>query len=454
MDFQPSPSPTPAALARPNSRPGGDLLAIGFGTTVAMWGTGYVGHMPLTQLPPAVFGSLMLVCLVVGGWTTGRYTLRGVIGGALVGLIAATLNLLILGSLLSQPQSTPLVPAWLWMPGWFALSMVLAGGGAAVGCWRRPAAVADIQWPAVFAWVTVAAALLLIAVGGLVTGFRAGMAVPDWPNTYHMNMFLFPFGLMTGGVFYEHAHRLLGSLTGIATLTLALFLTLRMPHRKGVLAVVWLTGSAVAVQGILGGFRVTRDSYALAVTHGFFAHAILGGLVVAAVLLSRRWESRDGCSNRPGASTDRLFTVLLAVLVLVQTLLGVLLRQLNVLLLVHITVATLVVLVGMGAAMRAWGLNPTLAALRRGGVLLMWLILLQIVLGIVSVVFRTPSVDKSPSDVQLQARHGELPNATLPALVTTCHQTNAAAMLGVAVVLALWTWRFVEEETLVAGTGG
>ena len=37
-----------------------DLLAIGFGTTVAMWAVGYVGHMPLTDVPPVVFASLML----------------------------------------------------------------------------------------------------------------------------------------------------------------------------------------------------------------------------------------------------------------------------------------------------------------------------------------------------------------------------------------------------------
>ena len=48
-----------------------DLLAIGFGTTVAMWTVGYVGHMPLTDVPPVVFVSLMLLCLVVGGWIVG-----------------------------------------------------------------------------------------------------------------------------------------------------------------------------------------------------------------------------------------------------------------------------------------------------------------------------------------------------------------------------------------------
>ena len=84
-----------------------DLLAIGFGTTVAMWAVGYVGHMPLTDVPPLVFVSLMLVCLVAGGWIVGRKTPRGVRGGLGLGLIVALLNLLVLGSSPGRTQHRP-----------------------------------------------------------------------------------------------------------------------------------------------------------------------------------------------------------------------------------------------------------------------------------------------------------------------------------------------------------
>ena len=43
-------------------------------------------------------------------------------------------------------------------------------------------------------WVAVFAAVFtwpLIFVGGLVTTYRVGMAVPDWPTTFGMNMFLY-----------------------------------------------------------------------------------------------------------------------------------------------------------------------------------------------------------------------------------------------------------------------
>jgi hypothetical protein len=222
-----------------------DLLAIGFGTTVAMWAVGYVGHMPLTEVPPLVFVGLMLVCLVAGGWTVGRKTPRGVRGGLGLGLIVALLNLLILGSIMAEPNTGQIVPqAWLWVPGYFVVCLALASAGAAVGtaarsksdrsdgsdrsvragdaprlndsaplqgegprCAQCPGASAP-DWLLGLAWTACAATLLLILSGGLVTGFRAGMAVRDWPNTFGFNMFLYPFAKMTGGVFYEHAHRL------------------------------------------------------------------------------------------------------------------------------------------------------------------------------------------------------------------------------------------------------
>ena len=84
----------------------------------------------------------------------------------------------------------------------------------------------------------------LLAVGGLVTSAEAGLAVVDWPNSFGYNMFLYPLARMTGGVYYEHAHRLLGSLVGLSTLVLAL--QLQSSERRGwVRGLGWLTLGAV-----------------------------------------------------------------------------------------------------------------------------------------------------------------------------------------------------------------
>ena len=57
--------------------------------------------------------------------------------------------------------------------------------------------------------------------GGLVTSYHAGMSVPDWPNSYGYNMFLFPPSQWVGGILYEHTHRLMGTVVGMCAMALA-----------------------------------------------------------------------------------------------------------------------------------------------------------------------------------------------------------------------------------------
>ncbi|HEX8911666.1 MAG TPA: COX15/CtaA family protein [Humisphaera sp.] len=61
---------------------------------------------------------------------------------------------------------------------------------------------------------TVVAMFPLICLGGLTTSHKAGMSVPDWPNSYGYNMFLFPPSQWVGGILYEHTHRLMGTVVG------------------------------------------------------------------------------------------------------------------------------------------------------------------------------------------------------------------------------------------------
>jgi len=117
---------------------------------------------------------------------------------------------------------------------------------------------------------TAAATGVLIVFGGLVTNTGAALAVPDWPNTFGHNMFLFPWSGMVGGVFYEHSHRLLGALVGLLTVALAAALWPRGGHlrRLGLLAL-----GVVIAQGVIGGLRVVLLTDALAIVHGPLAQA-------------------------------------------------------------------------------------------------------------------------------------------------------------------------------------
>jgi heme a synthase len=119
----------------------------------------------------------------------------------------------------------------------------------------------------------------LIWVGGLVSTYDAGMAVPDWPSTWLLG----PFDLLI-----EHGHRLLGAVVGFVAIGLLLAAYLKEPRRW----VVWLaTGVLLAVigQGVLGGLRVVLGDRTLAMVHGCVGPAFFALCVATAVMTSRNW---------------------------------------------------------------------------------------------------------------------------------------------------------------------
>jgi len=146
------------------------------------------------------------------------------------------------------------------------------------------------NWLNRFAWLTCVATLLLICSGGMVTSKNVGLAVPDWPTTFGYNMFLFPVSRWVGGILFEHTHRLMGSLVGFLTITLAVWVWLgddRLWLRNlGVIAVV-----GVILQGILGGLRVTMMKEQIGIFHACVAQAFLGLLVFIALVTTKFWSS-------------------------------------------------------------------------------------------------------------------------------------------------------------------
>jgi cytochrome c oxidase assembly protein subunit 15 len=103
-------------------------------------------------------------------------------------------------------------------------------------------------------------------------------------------MFLFPVSKWVGGILFEHTHLLMGSLVGFLTIILAVWLWLREDRQwvrnLGVIAV-----SAVVVQGILGGLRVTLLKDEIGIFHACLAQAFLGLLVFIALATTRFWRS-------------------------------------------------------------------------------------------------------------------------------------------------------------------
>ena len=169
---------------------------------------------------------------------------------------------------------------------------------------------------------TVGATFVLILFGGLVTNTGAALAVPDWPTTFGRPMFLYPWSQMVGGIFYEHSHRLIGSVVGLLTLVLAASLW-RAGGRLRALGLV--AAAAVIVQGVLGGLRVVLLQGALAIVHGCLAQAFWALLVALALLTAR--VPPPSLSGLPPST--RALTLAAAALVYVQIVFGALLTHLG-----------------------------------------------------------------------------------------------------------------------------
>ncbi len=234
----------------------------------------------------------------------------------------------------------------------------------------------------------------LIWVGGLVTTYDAGMAVPDWPNTYGYNLFAYPYTTWLFGpfdLFIEHGHRLLGAVVGFVAIGIVVAAYVR-ESRSWVFRLAVLLLAAVISQGLLGGIRVRLDDRTIAMIHGCVGPLCFALCVAAAVVTSRFWFSRGRTAPSSLASVGRSagwLTLSLVVLSYAQLVLGAQLR--------HVqpttppTQFTLIVAIHVMTAFLLWFL--TLLAwlnvrrcgdltLSRPGLLMIGLVALQISLGV------------------------------------------------------------------------
>lgn len=449
---------TAGARAAGGARDRAWLPALAFGVTVAMWAIGYVCRIPPAWVPAPLLVALLVACVVAGGYAAARYAAAGVRGGAAVGLLASLLNLLVLGSLIGEGPAGGLPSAVLWIPASFVFGALLGAAGAFVGRRARrsspagdltidPAGVvAPPDWTAVFAIVAAGATYCLLVIGGLVTSHAAGLDVPDWPGSFGYTMFLYPLSRMSGGIYYEHSHRLFGSLVGLTTLVLAIHLQ-RADRRPWVKRAALAALALVIVQGVLGGFRVTTaeieadagrvvsysetaSSIVLRVVHGVTGQLFFGLIVALAAFTSARWTSDHRATVTPSAPTDHSLTALLVASLMVQLVLGAVLRHLSKGLFIHIGMATVVLVLGVLVGARAAGLNHGQPVLSRLGKWILWSVSLQIVLG-TAALWVTYSAG------------GRIPPPVSEILVTTAHQALGAWLLGASVLLAVWSRRLL-----------
>ncbi len=470
-EFETSLNPPANDISTPPLGRGCRILAAGFGATTLMWLFSYLAIL----IPGAFVGEVLFGCallaLLGGGVVAGRADgglgegpgaagnslMASTSRGMATGFVSAILNLLIVSSLLQSDMAG----GGGWIVGILVGCIVIGGVGGAIGSalspWRT-----DGNWLSVFCWVVTGLTFFMIVTGGVVTGFEAGLAVPDWPNSYGHNMLLYPLSEMVAdpdsGVFFEHAHRLTGMFVGLASVVLCIVLWMGDSRMwVGLFGVVVLI--LVIMQGVLGGLRVTgvltlsqaaadlSPSTALAIVHGVLAQFLLACMAVTAAVTSLRWQRGELRLGAGRLSVDRNLALALLIFLVLQLVLGAGYRHLVTasgakapaathLLLTHITVAVFVVVLGVFVGLRGCSMEGRERIFKWMGITLLSAVGLQILLGFgaLAAVMLRPEIGTT-ADVPVWE-----------VLVTSAHQANGAILLMTSALLLAWYWRTPEAS--------
>src|SRR6516164_747810 len=108
-------------------------------------------------------------------------------------------------------------------------------GGSDLG--PPPVPLPAPRWLHRWAVLTAGAAVVLLALGAIVTTFRVGMADPVWP-TQAWHLLLISWQEPNAGFLVEHTHRLAGNIIGCCVIVLSIGLWWYEPR-------VWLRRSAL-----------------------------------------------------------------------------------------------------------------------------------------------------------------------------------------------------------------
>lgn len=177
------------------------------------------------------------------------------------------------------------------------------------------------MWLRGFSKLVCFATLFLVFVGSLVTSTGSGLAVPDWPLSYGT---LFP--PMVGGIFYEHAHRMVAATVGLLTAVLTIWIW-RVEKRRWIKNLSLAALGAVIAQGILGGITVLfLLPKPISITHAVLAQTFFVLTVIIAYSLSMERHNRLKEVQIYNASLCRVI-FFLTILVYCQLILGAAMRH-------------------------------------------------------------------------------------------------------------------------------
>jgi cytochrome c oxidase assembly protein subunit 15 len=219
--------------------------------------------------------------------------------------------------------------------------------------------------------------LFLVVAGASVTSKEAGLSVPDWPLSYGQVM-----PQMTGGVFFEHGHRMVATAVGFMTIILAVWLA-RVETRRWMKILGFAALGGVIFQGLLGGLTVKLLlPPAVSVCHACLAQLFFSTTVVIAVFTSKNWLSGPEIVEDHGWPSLRSLAIVTPVMVLAQIALGAAFRHRAIGVLPHVLFSMVVTLAVLFIATFVMHQFPEHRALSTAAKALLGVTFLQVMLGV------------------------------------------------------------------------
>ena len=291
-----------------------------------------------------------------------------------------------------------------------------------------------------YAVFTAFATFLVIVAGALVTSNDAGLAVPDWPTSFHT----FRMPRMVGGVLYEHGHRMMAGFTILLTLGITIF-TLAVDCRRWMKKLAIGGLCTILVQAVLGGITVLNLlPPAVSTAHALVGQTFFCIAVAIAILTGRKYTGEVERTAVDRRKPSLIALTLLSVFVLyVQLILGGMFRHKGMSWEPHVFNAAAVAVVLTWTSVRVLSYYSQLESLRRPAILMLALLMAQLCLGFIS--FLTKVV----------WGHNAVQPQPMMVWSTVAHVATGALLLATAVVLAIQAWRQVpvlQEEALRHGT--
>jgi cytochrome c oxidase assembly protein subunit 15 len=270
--------------------------------------------------------------------------------------------------------------------------------------------------------------IFLFIAGALVTSNDAALAVPDWPLSFHR---FFP--TMSGGVFYEHGHRMIAGVLAVLTVVQAIFVWVK-EERRWLRWFATMAVGGVLVQAVLGGQVVIQLlHYWLPVIHACFAEIVFAAVLSIAVFTSRWWVSERPQIENAGSPSMHTVAIVNSAVIYFQVILGAGFRHQEIPIWPHMAGALVVLGVVIWTAIvlrKRFGGSPELTKAR---ILLHAIVGTQILLGTAAYWSRLSTADAAQP---------------MPVMVTltVIHTVLGAILFAFSVLLVLLCYRIIPRK--------